>query len=978
MTEKELAKVLEKADEERCVAFFKDMTEKERRALAPYCQEWHKKIDESWLQVNFNTFKRDPLYGNAKIALFATASLSELKKRPFYTRPTDELTWQLMMDRRPEWMSDWVPALLEESSYWEQWNLIRRFITAGLVKKPDHPNYYLGMISGLGRRFSEESIEEALLKDPELLEDEVWRLFEFEGGGENSLANWDRFAGGQTWREALVSLSSQGHLSRQRLLECAMEALERDFNHYRAKWFASFYDALEPTTEEQQQHADRYLALLGVSASNIVTWAFAKVEAASKEELYATDDVVAGIQPVLEARSKGIVKKAIRLLKRVAKKNPDSSVAIAQSAAVALGHEEADVQATALDLIEQVGDPDNQQLAELLADYQDVVAPSLKKRLAKLTGTDRSANSSASAKARSKAAAATIDLSTYDARLCSLFGIEALAANLQQERFEFPAASFNGMDVPRLDPKAELTPIDNLDDLIDACARVVEDESRVDDAELAMDALARLGDQKGDDFEARVAPLLKRVRQQMKRHAAPFIGFGPAQDLFGIVYAWCTGTVVRAKGKRQSRSITITFEGKDHRWYIEHAKPSNILSRRSLALAESLANGQSIVLLSTPTHSGGWIDPRVLVQRVNAWQGSDPNLTDVCLAMLRCAPDDRQEALKELKTSSSEWERAIRHALGGQRVRIGRTECLWAAAARARDPWSDDPRVAKAFAKLGPDGGLAATYEFGCKQVKGEGVRLEIKSQPALPKKVQPDTVTVWWHRQLKVWSRSLADIDWSATIWPQARESFFACGALQLASNLDWWEADWENKNYLKPLLEPKTPLREMGLLQLLVGLAAKEPGEHGLAIDAAICAIEDGRLGTDNLGHVMAQLLPTGLVMPPRWAKTLAEVARISPVHAAVVQGSLQRSFRGDPGKMPRNFAKLLELAKELSVQLEQGIFDEEARDFLARFTGSSKAAKTAKALLAIPLDESFEASRPVLEEAIRQRLEKRLEGG
>ncbi len=979
MTEQKLTKLLKKGDDQRCVAFFKDMSENQRRELAPYCQQWYENLNEAaWIQINATTYRRNPLFTAAEVAMFATATFAEIKGRPFHTRPTDEHVCQLLIDRHPKWVSDWVPTLLEEPNYWSRWSLIRHLINAGLAKKPDHPNYYLGMISGLRDRFRDgESIEQALLDDPKLLEDEVWRLFEYDGAGENSLANWDRFTGGQTWQEALIHLAEQGHLPRRRLLECAMEALERDFNHYRAKWYATFYDALQPSADEQREHADRYLGLLSVSAPNIVTWAFAKVEAAHKEGLYASDSLVAGVQPVLEARSKGIVKKAIRLLKRLTKSDPNSSQAVCEAMVVALGHEASDVQEAALNVIEQTLDPDQNRLTTRLADYQDIVAPSLRKRVQKLNGVTGTATDTASTKTP-PAGTASIDISTCDPEIRARFGIDALAENLKQQRLEIPAATFHGMDIPRLKLQTELTPIDNLDDLIDTCARVVEDESRIDDAELAMDALARLGDQKGDDFQARVAPLLKRVRQKLKRHAAPFIGFGPSQDLFGLVYAWGNGEVIRTKnGKRHRNSVSVIFEGKSHDWYMPGQRPTSILSRRSLALAEQLAEGKATVLLSAPTHSGGWIDPRVLVQRANEWRGSDPDLTDVCLALLRCAPDFREEALAQLGNSSSEWVRAIRHALGGQRVRLGKTESLWAAAARARAPWEDDTRVAKAFPNLGPDGASAATYTFECKKVRKENAKLKIKSQPSVPKKVQLDSVTVLWHGHLgsDVWSRSAISVDWAATIWPQARESFFATAANELASNLDWWEADWGNKDFLKPLLDPGTPLREMGLLLLVVGLAAKEPGEHGLAIDAAICAIEDGRLGSDNLGAMLARILPTGLVMPPRWAKTLGEIARISPVHAAVVHGALQHSFRGDPSKMPRNYAKLLELAHELSIELEQGIDDELARDFLASIKGSSKAAKVAKTLLSLPSDESFKVSGAILEQAMRQRLERRL---
>ena len=139
---------------------------------------------------------------------------------------------------------------------------------------------------------------------------------------------------------------------------------------------------------------------------------------------------------------------------------------------------------------------------------------------------------------------------------------------------------------------------------------------------------------------------------------------------------------------------------------------------------------------------------------------------------------------------------------------------------------------------------------------------------------------------------------------------------AVVLGDNLDWWEARWENRTYLEPLVDPDVPLRPMALLVLAIGLAAKEPGEHGLATDAAIAAIADGRLDGTKLGSVMATLLPTGLIKAARWAKTLGEAARISPLHAEIVRAAIARSLRGQPRSYPKDLHALVELLKELVV--------------------------------------------------------------
>src|SRR5262249_8272706 len=150
----------------------------------------------------------------------------------------------------------------------------------------------------------------------------------------------------------------------------------------------------------------------------------------------------------------------------------------------------------------------------------------------------------------------------------------------------------------------------------------------------------------------------------------------------------------------------------------------------------------------------------------------------------------------------------------------------------------------------------------------------------------------------------------WAMTLWPLNRQPFFAAGCAALASNLDWVEADWANKTYLESLLDPDVPLEEMGYLLLALGLAAKDPGEHGLATDALIAAIDDGRVDAEGLGSILARLLPTGLVKAARYAKTLGQAARVSPLHAWTIACTLEGGLRHDPRQAPRDLSALLEL--------------------------------------------------------------------
>ncbi len=103
---------------------------------------------------------------------------------------------------------------------------------------------------------------EVLRRNPDLLVEDVWRIFEVEGGGENSLAAYDKYSSEENrWRAALVELGNDGSLDRERLLDASLDALQRGFAQFRAQWFSAFHEAMRPTPAERTARASTYLSL---------------------------------------------------------------------------------------------------------------------------------------------------------------------------------------------------------------------------------------------------------------------------------------------------------------------------------------------------------------------------------------------------------------------------------------------------------------------------------------------------------------------------------------------------------------------------------------------------------------------------------------------------------------------------------------------------------------------------------------------
>src|SRR6185503_18822984 len=91
-------------------------------------------------------------------------------------------------------------------------------------------------------------------------------------------------------------------------------------------------------------------------------------------------------------------------------------------------------------------------------------------------------------------------------------GIDTLLHALESNG-ELSAVSFDPMAVPRLADDQRVQPVETLDELIERLTVAVEGLDDPIELELLVDGLSRLCDQRPDDFQARLAPLVLRVEK---------------------------------------------------------------------------------------------------------------------------------------------------------------------------------------------------------------------------------------------------------------------------------------------------------------------------------------------------------------------------------------------------------------------------------------------------------------------------------
>ncbi len=750
------------------------------------------------------------------------------------------------------------------------WPLVRALVRDGRIPRPAGDAYIHGMLASF------VDADALLRDDPDLLGTEVWRLFEVEGTADHSLADHDKYTSdARSWSHALRARAGR-ELDRDRLLDASLAALERDFPAFRAGWFGRFHEALAPTRAERAERADAYLRLLRSPIGPTVTLGVAALRAVQDAGLLDGARLLAHVGPAIGARSAGTARQALRLVERAVREDPSLGGAAAGALVAGLGHPAADVQSAAIALFEQRVVPLDDGAAAQVAARAGEVAPSLRARVDALTAPGSRVPEPAT-------------------RATATRRVDAVA--------EPVAASDPFAGLERLQPAA------SLEALVEALAAVLEQEGPPDRLEVALDGVLRFP----RDGSAAFVRTTRAVRVRAGRILARRGGPGIAAWFAGLVVAWVDGSPTEALRDARGRI-------------------GDYLARRVDEVARTAAAGRAGTLVALPSYAGGWIEPEALVARLATRPRDDERPLDVAQALLRVLPVRRERALADAARLDGEAGDAVRHALGGTAT-VGPSAALWAAAARCRTPDGDDPDVARGHPGLGPDAALAGRYRVVI--ANGRFMRVPALDPGAPVPAARADIPTdLLWRVEAHVTGggNERAIVDWSRLIWPQDRRSWFAVSAALLLGNLDWGEARWHDRQRLEPLFEPWTRLGSEGAALVAVALQAREPGQRGLAVDAAIALVADGRLDASRLVaafDAVATALepqdsggsPVTLFRPGRLAASLDEVARRSDRHAAwaleVAAGALARMVAtARPKPVPTGqLAPLVRLLVELT---------------------------------------------------------------
>jgi hypothetical protein len=972
-------------------------------------------------------------------AVLASCSLSEIKKMGITGLPEASVVLAALTDRKPRWMSGFASWICDSHLY-QNWNVARELERKHHVEL-EHDEDYLTTMA-VGMPLCNRDLAEVLKDDPEALKlalDRMLRSFQslramndavFRGSlGGRRTANFIASAQagrklGQLWRDALVSLQSAGAIERRDLLDAVLSSIgpmaqaesEASASVYAEEgpsaWLIGVHDALNLTLEERHSHLSDYLRVLNSRFAPALGWAIDQLGQLLETGKISAVEYCPQLEPAFFVTKKDPALAALKLFKTLSKKNPEFKPVAARLATLGLEHPSQEVQKRAVSVVTDCGDKNDSGFAsELLlhaenasALQKQAIADWLKDAATPLEEQPVVETPTASHEQLLTEAAAV------DPHYAQLANLPHLIEILNGGTAELRALKLDPFTIPHIYSAAKLQPILEVNDLVMLFLKLLENAGDADDLELCLDGVSRLCNERSPEFRLQTASLKQRATHLLSQEGrnefqgarpAPFAGQSARCDLSALALAWIDGSFSRP-GPLGSAAAFI-------------AKTSPTLlaffSLRVSNIAERAAKRISLPLLSAPSHKRGWIDPRLILKRLAEWQNAKQplDIADAIQALLRLAPDFRQEALSALPAPTSEFLQALRYALGdsedvvpkppksvfGAVTKLFGTTMigapLWVAACRARAPQDDDPLLNSLYAELGPDSTCAARYQHNIEKVDVAEGSFTFAFNPAMQAPfeafLQPSPArrgreaslfpTELLHNKpvFSLWGWS-EKANWETYAWPLSKESQFAAEARQASAYLDSqspnWRGDWD------ALFDPDVPANGMACWLVATALTVKNQECQRLALDGLIAAIDDSRMDGFGLGDVLSVIVTSKRFKSSRLVAPLKEAARVSPLHNEVIKTALQKSLSGLPKPDDAPPVKLLELLFELSHDTHSGIEDADARRYLECIVEKqgtkksvSKSAKLAKSLLDLPCSPThrMESAAYALEHCIER---------
>ena len=501
----------------------------------------------------------------------------------------------------------------------------------GAVLEHDE-DYYTALIN-----CESDLILPLLREDEQLREELIWGMLAVEGNRDVSLTQRDSYKPGQKdnnpgWSCALIEATETGLISRDRLIDALLSSLMSDFPAYRVGWFSRLVTGLKLTAEEIEARQSEFLTLFSSPIGPSVTLGVQHIHRLWSKNPQALDATAfAYAAPAVCAGTKANALKILTMLQALYREGTLDAAACEDAVVMALSHTHAQVQAAALNHLEewvQAGAADNasadaivfaERARELYRDYRSQLDPLV---VAQIQGSPILEDGYSPENSRGSGA--------EDAALTEAADLEAASRTAIHRYWDTPVHAITASDVQeraRALLHHQVAPCATPDTLSEADQPETHAGCELELELLTAYLLSADGTAQSPNLLEQLVPLcLKKLNHwgltwfDMRAHL----------------------TVIAAAGKLRERPKASEMTPKEdpgtvpnlHTMYSRHAAFFSTGFKDSLGVLQSR---QSYTPLATPELLGGWVHPDTLVRRYakNLADGAPILRQDFTAALLR-------------------------------------------------------------------------------------------------------------------------------------------------------------------------------------------------------------------------------------------------------------------------------------------------------------------------------------------------------
>lgn len=921
-------------EEKVLIPFIKKLLErpvKERRKLIPKIRELEYVRGYSWMT------SCDP----ARRRFLAAVEFVSVNKREMMG--AYDIDFGLLCKLLPLYCPTWLTDFINESNTWGSFNLSYeehlQLMDMGYLKE-FAPIRIAKTISGsicIKSKKTKGKVtydSNLLLKRDITLKEHIWTIFEHE-----SSVAWIDDSVQRAYKEgittqdesistALYRFSLSGHLDRNRLLKATLSTFHRDFKKDMASWFSALFEKLQPTIEELLSLQEEMMQVFTSPYTKPINVMLQQLKKLATEEGFRYQEFIERATPLLFSCPKNSLTIIYAIFEQIAKYHPEMKESCCLALCQLFLRKDESLQKKTADFILKYGNPSSSVMIETLQPYQPEMFQSVQGLLASFMTSP----------AQEETILEEEQPSLEVIRICR-----------DDNRILYPA---------------------NKEDFLFQLSRLFDmDETAEIDATIS--SFITFHPQLDEDDFSRMTPIFQRaydiianswrlldslLATFLLEYARLWLPVSPSiSDFLENIFA-----VLKEKDANRGRYDERSFlRLADWKTNYSESTCFEPIKQLWLEVIRKIKDGDSLLLLSTPTHAPAYVQSTVLVERLTAYQKAKvhPSLWDFQLAIARCAPDDKEEAVTLARQQlKDEYLHLCLFLLeeNTQPQPPYEHPSVWLTAGLVKSPDTEFEAFKSFSCYTLPNHYLTGDYDW-----KGIQAREHLYEPCLLDLDFQKWKVYLE-HNSHQLWQEHLIVNSKYVMDDSTYMERLFCCFpnrpepliAQIICCYMNFNTPQEDNKRTiacaLRMLLSFHCPLREMSLLLLAGSLLFVDKTVRSYAAELWVEGIRAGRINNRRLGEILARIINMNIVPLKRFTTEVYEsMYKRSTFHNRQLEELLTVMLCGLNDTPVTGQKQLLELYLELLHVNGSRITHETVRQRLEVWKKNSNLKKVATAL-------------------------------